>query len=701
VADQSEHSWRRTLRRRLAVATCVFAVWSAAIEARLIYLQVLQHDELLAAAENQQLETIPLEPKRGDILDRNGRLLAYNVDTESVWVVPGKVANAKQLVDQVCKALSTPCTRQERETYLTRLTRRDAKGNLKKFVRLARWLSPLEAARITKLKLPITLRRETRRYYPNWELAAHALGYVGDDNTGRAGIEEQYNWLIGGQEGKAFLQIDGNGKPFSRLEEPPTPGASLVLTIDEQIQHIVERELAAGVAWSGAEAGSAIVMDPVTGEILAIANVPTFNPNAFKASKESTRKNRAAQDVYEPGSTFKIVTAGAALEEKIARPSDLVYTSPGVIRFGARVINEAKGHNYGTLTFEDVIVKSSNVGAIKIGLQLGAERLSSYVTRFGFGARTARAEFRDFPGESPGIVWKAKDLTNSAVASVSMGYQVSVTPLQMAAAFSAVANGGELVEPHLVRSVIRDGSQKMVPRTVARRVLSPEVAAQLTTIMEGVVARGTAKTAQVAGYTIAGKTGTAAKALPGGGGYSNTDYNVSFVGFVPSRQPQFTILVVIDSPHKVSPYGGTVAGPVFQKVAEALLRHRGVPPSLNPPAPVLVARRHPNEPAQPISGLSEPAIVTLTADASDSPAVFPDLVGTNARDAARVLVRLGITPQLRGDGTVVNQRPAAGTALDAIDSATLWLERRVQEQHPVAEVPPVATGTGGVSRGRP
>ncbi len=700
MADPSEHPWRRTLKRRLAVATCVFAAWSVAIEARLIYLHVLQHDELLAAAEDQQLETIPLEPKRGDILDRNGRLLAYNVDMESVWVVPGQVDDAKQLVDQLCRALSTPCTRQERETYVTRVTRRDAKGNRKKFVRLARWLSPPEAARVTNLKLPVTLRRETRRYYPNWELAAHALGYVGDDNTGRAGIEEQYDWLIGGQEGKALLQIDGNGKPFSRLEEPPTPGASLVLTIDEHIQHIVERELAAGVEWSGAEAGSAIAMDPFTGEVLAIANYPTFNPNAFKASKDSTRKNRAAQDVYEPGSTFKIVTAGAALEEKIARPSDLIHTSPGVIRFGARVIDEAKGHNYGTLTFEDVIVKSSNIGAIKIGLELGAERLSSYVTRFGFGARTARAEFRDFPGESPGIVWKASDLTNSAVASVSMGYQVSVTPLQMAAAFSAVANGGELVEPHLVRAVIRDGSQKMVPRTVARRVLSPEVAAQLTTIMEAVVDRGTAKSAQVAGYTIAGKTGTAAKALPGRGGYSTTDYNVSFVGFVPSRQPQFTILVVIDSPHKVSPYGGTVAGPVFQKIAESILRHRGVPPSLNPPAPVLIARRDHSQP-QPVSGPSEPKVVTFTGGASDSPAVFPDLVGMNARDAARVLVGLGVTPQLRGNGTVVNQRPAAGTALDAIDSATLWLERRPHQSDPVAEVPPVATGTGGVSRGKP
>jgi len=696
VANQLDNSWRRTLKRRLAVATGVLVIWSVAIEARLVYLQVLQHDALLAAAEDQQLETIELEPKRGDILDRNGHLLAYNVDAESVWVVPGKVTNAKRLVEELCGALVRGCTRQERETYISRLTRRDAKGKLKKFVRLARWISPQEALRVSELKLPVTLRRETRRYYPHRELAAHVLGYVGDENTGRAGIEEQYDGLIGGQTGQAFLQIDGNGRPFSRLEEPPTPGASLILTIDEQIQHIAERELAEGVRTSGAERGSAIVMDPFTGELLAMANYPTFNPNNFKAYKDEVKKNPAVQDVYEPGSTFKVVTAGAALEEKLNKPSDLINTSPGVIRIGGDVIDEAKGHNYGTLTFEDVIVKSSNVGAIKIGLRLGAARLSSYVTRFGFGARTSKY---DFPGESRGIVWAAADLKDRGVASVSMGYQISVTPLQMAAAFSAVANGGELVEPRLVRGAVRNGVRQMVQRKVVRRVLSTEVATQLTTIMEGVVERGTAKTAQVEGFTIAGKTGTAAKAIPGHG-YSTTDYNVSFVGFVPSRNPQFTILVVIDSPHKVSPYGGTVAGPVFQKIAAAVLRHRGVPPSLNPPAPVLIARRDQHQP-QPISGPAEPAIVTLAADAPESPSVFPDLVGMNARDAARLLARLGVSPRLQGNGTVVSQRPAAGSPLDVMDSATLWLERRPRQQKAAEETQPLATGTGGVSRGTP
>src|SRR6185436_20541438 len=269
--------------------------------------------------------------------------------------------------------------------------------------------------------------------------------------------------------------------------------------------------------------------------------------------------------------------------------------------------------------------------------------------------------------ESKGIVWKASDLTDSAVASVSMGYQVSVTPLQMAAAVSAVANGGELLEPRVVRAVVRDRVRTSFSRTVVRRVLSTEVASELTSIMEGVVEHGTAKSAQIEGFTIAGKTGTAAKAIKGG--YSSTDYNVSFVGFVPSRNPVFTILVVIDSPHKVSPYGGTVAAPVFQRIAAAALRLRGVPPSLNRPAPVVIARRDAVR-QQPVSGPAD-AVVTLAGATSDSPAVLPNLVGMNVRDAAVALVRLGLTPQLTGNGYVVaSQRPAPGSALDDIDTAT-------------------------------
>jgi cell division protein FtsI (penicillin-binding protein 3) len=285
-----------------------------------------------------------------------------------------------------------------------------------------------------------------------------------------------------------------------------------------------------------------------------------------------------------------------------------------------------------------------------------------------------------------------------------MGYQVSVTPLQMAAAVGAIANGGELVEPRLLHEVIRDGVRTPVARNVVRRVLSPGSAKQLTTMMEAVVARGTAKTAQVEGFTIAGKTGTAAKVIPGRG-YSTTDYNASFVGFVPSREPLFTILVVIDTPTKMSAYGGTVAAPVFQKIAAAVLRHRGVPPSLNRPAPLLIARQKAGpsgeERPQPVSGPAEPAIVTLADNAGDAPAVFPNLVGMSARDAVRALARLGLSPRLHGSGQVVNQRPAPGSALDLVNAATLWLERRPRLESAVGEAEPRALDAVGVPRGRP
>jgi cell division protein FtsI (penicillin-binding protein 3) len=698
VTAKPDHSWRQNLKRRLLVAAVIGVAWSIAIEARLVYLQVLQYEFLTKEAKKQQLDTITLEAKRGDIVDRDGRLLAYNVDSDSVYAVPTDIKDGTATVAELCKALEG-CTSQERDQYVSRINRRDEEGRRKQFVWLRRKISTEEAARVKQLNLKgIYLRTETRRWYPQRELAAHLLGYVGDENIGRAGLEEQYQRLVGGEQGKLLMQVDARQRPFSRVEQSPIPGASLELTIDSEIQHIVERELAAGVEWSGALAGSAIVMDPMTGEILALANYPTFNPNAFKAFADEVKTNRAIQNVYEPGSTFKIVTAGAALEERLSRPTDLINTSPGVIRFGARVIDEAKGHNYGTLTFEDVIVKSSNVGAIRIGLKLGRDRLSEYVSRFGFGARTTHSPLYGFKGESKGIVWKAADLTDSAVASISMGYQVSVTPLQMAAAVSSVANGGELLEPRVVRAIVRDRVRTPNPRTVVRRVVSTEVASELTSIMEGVVDRGTAKSAQIDGYTIAGKTGTAAKAIKGG--YSSSDYNVSFVGFLPSRNPVFTILVVIDSPHKVSPYGGTVAAPVFQKIASAALRLRGVPPSLNRPAPLIIARRD-DVHQQTVSAPAD-AVVTLAQAASDSPAVLPDLVGMNVRDAALALVRLGLTPRVSGSGYVVaSQRPAPGSPLDDIDTAALWLERRPRLELPARDVQPAALAGVLPPRGTP
>jgi cell division protein FtsI (penicillin-binding protein 3) len=435
------------------------------------------------------------------------------------------------------------------------------------------------------------------------------------------------------------------------------------------LQHIAERELRAGVAENHAAGGSAVIMDPRTGEILALANWPTFNPNAFLDSHEVERRNRAIQDLFEPGSTFKLVTASAALEEHVIRPQDPVDCAPGFITFPGRPpIRDV--HAYGVLPFSDVIVKSSNVGAIKVGLRLGPERLNRYIDRFGFG----RPISPDFRGESPGIVWDPAKLDASALASVSMGYQIGVTPVQMAAATSSIANGGTLIEPRVVRAIIKDGRRTLLQARALRRTVSQDTAAELTAIMEDVVERGTARSAQIDGYTIAGKTGTAAKLV--NGRYSKSDYNASFVGFIPSRNPVLTIIVVIDSPRAAGYFGGVVAAPVFKRIAEAAMRQLGVPPNIGAVPPVLVARHDANAPAiTPHPVVNGPDTVVQAVEATE-PGLMPDLRGLAAREAVKALTRLGMTARINGSGFVVEQSPEPGTPLAFGEVSVLTLGRR-------------------------
>ena len=665
MAQMPSNEWRRTLRLRLAVAGSLLLLWSIGIEARLVYLQVYRHADLTARAERQQSRTIEAPAKRGDITDRQGRVLAYSVDADSIYAVPSEIGDPVTAASALCSALED-CSKRDRE----QLAERIRKGRA--FVYVRRQVSPDQARRVAGLQLEgVGFMKESRRFYPNKDLASHLIGYVGLDNSGLGGIEATYDTLIKGRPGTVLIQTDARRHAFSRLEKPPTSGASLELTIDEYLQHVVERELRTGVDENAAEGGAAVLMDPWTGEILAMANWPTFNPNEYRESDENARRNRAIQDVYEPGSTFKMVTASAALEQKILRPDDLVNASGGSIRFGARVIRDT--HDYGVLSFTDVIVKSSNVGAIRMGLKLGPERLVEYVRRFGFGRRSSP----DFPGETPGIVWDQSKLNDSALASVSMGYQIGVTPLQMAVAASSVANGGELLQPRVVRAVLRDGKRLPVPRKIIGRTVTSDVTAQMTTIMEQVVERGTARAAQIPGYTIAGKTGTAAKII--NGRYSSTHWNASFVGFVPSRKPAFTLIVLIDSPHAKGHTGGLAAAPVFKRIAEATLRHYGIGPSLNPPPPILVAQHQEPRPEQPASAPirpAEPVEPDVVVTNLPGQVVFPDLRGQSARDALRTLAQLGVTARLHGTGVVTEQNPPPGTPAERGATATLTLARQ-------------------------
>jgi cell division protein FtsI (penicillin-binding protein 3) len=659
LSGQSSDSWRATIRGRLLLGAAIFVIWAAAIQARLVYLQVYKHGDLQIRADNQSARTMEISAKRGDILDRNGRVLAYSVDSDSVYGVPSEIEDASEAALQLCDALSD-CSARDREALAGRLRQRRA------FVFVRRRVTPLQARRIAALDLEgIGFIKEDRRFYPKKQLAAQVLGFVGVDNKGLAGIEAAYDSQIRGSLGRLLYQTDARGHAFSRLERPPTTGATVELTIDEYLQHVAERELRAAVAANRAAGGSVVIMAPATGEILALANEPTFNPNAFSSAAAEDRRNRAVQDIYEPGSTFKVVTASAALEERVIRPEDVINVSGGRIRFGSQVIDDT--HDYGSLTFTDVIVKSSNVGAIKVGLLLGPERLGTYARRFGFG----RTLSPDFPGETPGIVWDPARLDSGGLASMSMGYQVGVTPLQMVAAIGSVANLGTLMQPRVVRAIVREGKRVEVKPTVLGRTVSRDTAVTLTGIMEQTVERGTATYAQIDGYTIAGKTGTASKIV--NGRYSTTDYFASFVGFVPSRDPVATIIVLIDSPHARGFYGGPIAGPVFRRIADATLRHFGVAPTLNAPPPLLLARRADAAPVQAVRGGRDAAIVPTGGLAAIHD--LPDVRGLSAREAVRVLTKIGVTTRLNGTGVVTVQRPSAGTPIEPGTGAELWLDR--------------------------
>jgi cell division protein FtsI (penicillin-binding protein 3) len=664
-----EQTWRHGVKHRALLLLGLIGLWVLALEGRLLYMQLLEHEWYVVYAERQQLDRVALEAPRGDILDRNGRLLAYSAQADAIVANPRAISDPEKTVAALCRALGD-CDADERRELVRRLKQNKSFAYIRRPHAVA--LEQLE--RVAALNLPhVRFEPEPRRFYPNSDLAAHVLGFVDVDNRGQAGLEYAYEKVLAGHNGRALIQVDGlQQRVNSRVDVEPIPGGALELTIDTTLQHIVERELEAGVKANRAKGGMAVVMQPHTGEILALASYPTFNPNSPRRFAADARRNRAVQDVYEPGSTFKIITAAAALEESVVRPHEMIDTGPGHITIGKRKpIRDT--HNYGILSFEDVIVKSSNVGSIKVAWRLGPELFSRYVHRFGFGQKLAP----DFPGQSEGL-WNPKLLDESGLASVAMGYQVSVTPVQMAAAVSAIANGGRLMEPRVVRAVERDGRRVDVQPRVLRQTVSPTTARVLMSMLEGVVERGTALEARIPGYRLAGKTGTASKVI--GGAYSETDYNASFVGFAPAREPAFTILVVIDTPRAGSFYGGRVAAPVFRRIAEAALQRSAIGPT---------------EDAQPIviqAGTSGrlPRVRTTsvlpTVIPAGGAAVMPDLHGLAAREVVRTMSDAGLMVRVSGAGFVARQMPQPGAPIQPGRWAVVELQRRPVDETRIGDV---------------
>lgn len=547
----------------------IFTLAFAGMATRLVFLQIFHAHAYARLAVQQREREITFPARRGAIFDRNGQPLALSVDLHTVYTDPQFVENPP-----LTAARLAPVLGREPEDIAVKLA---GTWPGDQFEYLARQVEPDIARRVKDLGLPgIYLRREPRRYYPGGELASHLLGFADIDGRGIAGIEMEYESLLRGEPGRMVLEQDPSGRPLPQADFEqvrPQPGRSLFLTIDKELQYFTELTLANAARTYSANAGSAIVMRPRTGEILALANVPGFDPNEPGEVDPAALRNRALTDMYEPGSAFKIVTASAALDRRAVTPRT-AFDVPDAIGIADRVIHDSHPHAPERMTVREIIVQSSNVGTIKIGLELGGRWLDRYVRKFGFGSKTGL----DFPGESPGIVIPRDEWSGSTIGNIPIGQSVAVTPLQMAAAYSTIANGGVWVEPKLLHSTMSaTGRVESSTAAATRRVIRRKTARQMVEIFKGVVREGTGLEAQIPGYEVAGKTGTAQKPLPGGG--YGSSYVGSFAGFAPASDPEIMVLVVFDEPSPI--WGGLSAAPTFRTIAEFALRHFGVPPTGN------------------------------------------------------------------------------------------------------------------------
>jgi cell division protein FtsI (penicillin-binding protein 3) len=650
----------RLVRLRLMLVGLTITLWAGVSTVRLVQLQVLDRAAYEKQAARQSERTIKLAPRRGAIVDRDGRALAVSVDAESLYAVPQDVTDAAGTASAIGRVLGLDAA--ERKELRAQLLRNRA------FVWVRRKLDPATASDVRALELPgIGFVTENRRYYPKRELAAQVLGYVGIDNLGMSGVEYAFDEEIRGRAAKVVVRTDARRSPLEYIEKPSTEGHTVVLTLDEAIQHAAEVELERAVRESAAVAGSVVVMDPASGEILALANRPTFNPNRFGAYSSSRWKNRAVTDAFEPGSIFKVVTAAAGLQEKVVTPDEVIDCGGGGIEIAGTRIND---HGvFDALRFRDVIAKSSDVGMIRVAQRLGRENFYRYIRDFGFGVQTGV----ELPGESSGILRPTTRWSALSLPSLSFGQEIGITALQAASAIAAVANGGYLMKPLIVRQV-EDPAGNVVrsfrPLAV-RRVLEPETVDVLTDILRGVVREGgTGRHAAVAGYTVAGKTGTAQK-VDASGRYSMTAHVASFMGYVPASRPALAIFVALDEPKGERNQGGDVAAPVFARVAERALRRLAVPP--DDPERVLRAVTYSTE------RLARPAAYTpasLPSEApADEPGRMPDLRGRPAREAALVAARRGLIVELRGTGQVVGQTPEPGAEIEPGAACVLTLGR--------------------------
>jgi cell division protein FtsI (penicillin-binding protein 3) len=636
---------------RIVFLSCLLFVCFVFVMGRMFQLQVLKKEQLYKLAAQQQHVQIPLVPKRGTVYDSNGDELAVSIEVESVYVDARKVVDVEKTARELASILQI-----DREELKQRLKTH------RPFEWVQRKISSKEAERIKALQLPgVSFLNENRRFYPNSQLAAHLIGFVGLDSKGLEGIEFQYDALLNGENRVWTAARDALGRQIAMGNVPfekEDHYRNIVLTVDKAVQHIAETELDRGVERWGAKGGMVIAMDPSTGKILAMASYPTFNPNQFIQYRSKSWRNEAISDVFEPGSLFKVFLAAAALEEQVVRPSDSFFCENGSYTVYDRTIHDTSKH--GWLTFQQILKFSSNIGASKVGEKMGRERFYRYIAAFGFGEKTQI----NLPGEGKGIVHHPRYWPPVALDTISFGQGISVTGIQLVTALSAIANGGFLMRPYVVEKTLNEKGevvQSFQPETV-RKVISGATAEKVTALLKTTTEKGgTGEGAVPAGYDVAGKTGTAQKVDSLLGGYSETRYTSSFMGFAPSGEPKLALLVVIDEPQGGN-YGGVVAAPIFKAIMEKVLPYLHVVPR-----GTMIVKNELNAAPRKEMSEAQPLIDEIKVGKGAETVVMPDLKGLSMRNALSRIEGRGLIIKVSGNGKVVEQTPRPGTVIEKGD----------------------------------
>jgi cell division protein FtsI (penicillin-binding protein 3) len=561
-------------RIRCALVCLFFTALFSLFSFRLVYLQMIKHDEYAGLAAEKHVYKQPIFAERGSILDANNEVLAHNTPVETVVADATHINNRDALIPLLRDALELPA-----DELSEKLDGERRYIVLKREVPIAAATALREKLRVQNLR-GIYFERNTTRIYPNGSMLCHVIGFTDFEHRGIQGVESSMEEYLHGQDGYRFIEHNRAGQEmvlYRGQERAPRDGYQVHLTIDLNLQNIVENEIDAAVREYSPQKATIILMRPQTGEILAMANRPNYDLNLRSEAKPEQMKNRAIIDMMEPGSTFKIVTAAAALNEHKVRPDTTIFCENGIWNFGGRPLHDHKA--YADLSVQDILIKSSNIGAAKLAMSVGEQKFYEYIRRFGFGDRTGI----ELPGEIPGVIRPPQSWSKISITRIPMGHEVGVTPLQMTLAMATIANGGKLITPRIVKSITTEDGKTITTfsPTVLRQVISPETAAQIGNALRGVVSdRGTAAAAAVPGFTISGKTGTAQKVDPKGG-YEHGKYVVSFSGYLPSEHPEFVGLVVLDDAHTKNPelnYGGLVAGPIFARIAEKAARYLDLQP---------------------------------------------------------------------------------------------------------------------------